>query len=775
MATDKFFVNIYYKARLESIRAYRHGTEFTNFKIVDRIVSSSTYKGTFRTYQLSHDYIENNSTERLRTITVSNENNEALKPVNFSYNTPSSTGQINYLPKNSTAIPNGTTGLGSIAMGDFFGRGEVEPIYQVKNSNGTFSLFGNAGRLNTSVGNKGNDEFFAGKVLLSNRISKNDQLITASTDYLGDVSDENQGNNQQNNTLIDRVTFYINDLVSNTARQVTVDLKGSSATQVEYDPYSGDRPNETIYVIRDTTEREFVSGDFNNDGLIDFLVYEHASINRGGQLYLVEIGKSQTASLTASKITGALNQSYVKDPYLIEFDGDGVPEIMTVDKYTGQYSVFKIDLENKIGIEYNSVALLVNQSIPNYINSRTPIFFGDFNGDGLTDFMTPHQVYKMDDSDFSLAREFYKIETQQLLWNKFISTGTGFLRTTEDLTSQKIAYIESTQRNIIKRSSFFQKLWSGKMDEYTHTEYSTNNIIITDFNGDGRSDIIMVNKIGKIKYSTTGNLRNADVQNLSNVLWFYNYGAHMFFFTSNIANRISYIQNVSNRASSTSTFSTTNNLVQPIDHLNYSPFTLIAPTAQLGQLNQYKSGVLFNDVLTGSSGSWVVDNDKFLEKQIQGVDNGSGVVQKVDYRAMAPSYTKSEAPYYYNIEEAYKFEYPTYIHNTNAGMYLAHKIHTEFDGKILTKEYRFENGVQHLEGKGFLGFQKTYVSDAYESEIKNGNYINKFPLRAVFWNISTRDPLKENTVLTQITQLKFFEISLWGNPKFRRTIFCVFW
>ena len=29
--------------------------------------------------------------------------------------------------------------------------------------------------------------------------------------------------------------------------------------------------------------------------------------------------------------------------------------------------------------------------------------------------------------------------------------------------------------------------------------------------------------------------------------------------------------------------------------------------------------------------------------------------------------------------------------------------------------------------------------------------------------------------LTQITQLKFFEISLWGNLKFRRTIFCVFW
>ena len=770
VTTDKFFVNIYYKARLEGIRAYRNGSEFTNFKIVDRIVSSSTYNGTYRTYQLSHDYIENNSTERLRRITVSNENNEALKPLNFSYNAPSSTGQINYLPKNSTAIPNGTTGLGSIAMGDFFGRSEVEPIYQVKNSNGTFSLFGNAGRLNTSVGNKGNDEFFAGKVLLNNRISKNDQLITASTDYLGDVSDENQGNNQQNNTLIDRVTFYINDLVSNTARQVTVDLKGSSATHVEYDPYSGDRPNETTYVIRDTTEREFISGDFNNDGLIDFLIFEYPSINRLGQLYLLEIGKTQTASLTASKITGALNQSYVKDPYLIEFDGDGVPEIMTVDKYTGLYSVYKIDLENKIGIDYNSAALIVNRNIPNYISNRTPLFFGDFNGDGLTDFMTPHKVYKMDD-DSSLAREFYKIENEQLLWNKFISTGKAFLQSTEDFTSQKIAYIESTQRNIIKKTSFWQKLWSGKMDSYEGSEFSTNSILVTDFNGDGRSDIIMINKIGKITYSTTGNLRSATLQNIGNFLSYQNYSSWPFqfiYFNSKIANRISYIQNISGKASSSSTFSSTNNLVQPIDNLNYSPFTLIAPTAQLGQLNQYKSGVLFNDVLTGSSGSWVIDNDKFLEKQIQQVDNGSGVIQKVDYKVMAPSYTKSEEPYYYNISEANKFEYPTYIHSTNAGMYLAHKIHTEFDSKILTKEYRFENGVQNLEGKGFLGFQKTYVSDAYESEIKNGSYINKFPTRSVFWNISTKDPLKENAVMTTTYGgLKdFFTINRIKNEKF---------
>ncbi len=771
---DKFFVNITYKNRRNGITIYRDGAPTLSFSIIDFITTSSTYTGTYRTYQLSHDYIENNTTERLRTITVSNENNEALKPVKFNYNTPSSTGQINYLSKTSTAIPSGTTGLGSIAMGDFFGRGEVEPIYQVKNSSNSYSLYGNAGRLNTSVGNKGNDEFFAGKILINNRISKNDQLITASTDYLGDFSDENEGYNEYNNHLVDRITFYINDLVSNVSRQVTVDVKGSTATHVEYDPYNGNQP-ETAYVYRDTTEREFISGDFNNDGLIDFLIYESVGTNRNSQLYLVEVGKTQAGSLTASKITGPLNNLYLKDPYLLEYDGDGIPEIMTVNQYSGQYSVYKIDLANKInGIDYNSKTLLSNQSIPNYISYKTPLFFGDFNGDGLTDFMTPHKVYKMDENvDFPLAREFYKIENEQLLWNKFISTGKTFLRTTEDLTSQKVAYIESTQRNIIKKTSFWQKLWSGKMDYYDGSEFSTNNIIVTDFNGDGRSDIIMINKIGKIRYSTTGNLRSAVVENIGNFLHFTNYTSWPFQFInfqSKIANRISYIQNISANIASTSTFSSNDNPVKPIDNLNYSPFTLIAPSAQLGQLNQYKSGVLFNDVLTGSSGAWVIDNDKFLEKQIQEVDNGSGILQKIEYRVMAPSYTKSEAPYYYNKSEADNFEYPIYIHNTNSGMYLAHKIHTEFDGKILTKEYRFENGVQHLEGKGFLGFQKTYVSDAYESEVKDGKYINKYPVRALFWNITIKDPLNENAVLaTSYGGLRnFFTVNRIKNEKFNR-------
>ena len=41
--------------------------------------------------------------------------------------------------------------------------------------------------------------------------------------------------------------------------------------------------------------------------------------------------------------------------------------------------------------------------------------------------------------------------------------------------------------------------------------------------------------------------------------------------------------------------------------------------------------------------------------------------------------------------------------------------------------------------------------------------------------LENKQSQRDDLILTQITQLKFFEISLWGNPKFRRTIFCVFW
>ena len=60
------------------------------------------------------------------------------------------------------------------------------------------------------------------------------------------------------------------------------------------------------------------------------------------------------------------------------------------------------------------------------------------------------------------------------------------------------------------------------------------------------------------------------------------------------------------------------------------------------------------------------------------------------------------------------------------------------------------------------------VPDLEFPEMTTATYFIK---DSVFYDLNNNT----SSVLSQITQLKFFEISLWGNPKFRRTIFCVFW
>ena len=55
--------------------------------------------------------------------------------------------------------------------------------------------------------------------------------------------------------------------------------------------------------------------------------------------------------------------------------------------------------------------------------------------------------------------------------------------------------------------------------------------------------------------------------------------------------------------------------------------------------------------------------------------------------------------------------------------------------------------MQHLDGKGFIGFQKTFCSDAYESELFNGKYRIKNIFKGLYWKVNTYDPLFENSLI----------------------------
>lgn len=770
VSTDKFYIDFVYKSREKNIVIFRNGVSYTNSKVLSEVSSGSSYTSLFRKYNLTYDLVEDKSIERLRTITVKNDSGESLKPLNFNYNT-SHQGSVTISSKAQSKLSATTTGLGSVTMGDFIESSEKsQPIFQERNSNGQYRMKLGSGLHDQDIFTGSNDSgtlLFAGKVLdLNNRITDKDHLIVVSERNVGE-SDLINPDNPVNLTLRDEIVFEIKNIATASSRKVTVPVKGGLLevqTYVPDDPYDayGYGSYVTTGYNRDATRREYIQGDFNNDGLIDFLIIEPQNLTRGEKVYLVEIGK-QNAGIDLEVNPVVLDTSGYfnnKDIYPVEFDGDGLPELFTVNKYLSKYSVYKIDFSN------NKLDIVLSEQTLSNFGLDTPIFFGDFNGDGLTDFLTPQKVYEIphdDNSGVKMGNTYYQMQTETLLWWKYISNGIAFTQNMENYTDQKIAYVKPSQSNYIKKSTIWQKFWNGKPDEYEYTRYSTNNIIITDFNNDGRSDIITLNKIGSAKYNSNGILSNVPVNNLSNTLTRFT-GSYpsTTTFNSTLTNRISFYENKNLQGG---TFHPLTSF--SVENTKISPLSLILSSTEFDFLNVSKSGAFIYDPLTGRSTTIAVDNSNFLEKQIQEVDNGSTVLQKVDYRNMIPNTVNDETTYSYKPQS---FQYPYYVHNRNSALYLVNKIHTLFDNKILTKEYRYENGLQHLKGKGFLGFQKTLSSDAYESELKNGKYINKNPVKAVFWNIQTRDPIMDNAVIVSTYGgiKKFFTENKTVNVKYDR-------
>lgn len=706
-ANDKFFVEFIYNDRTTITKSYRNGTGYFSSKILSEIRVKSTYltanNGLYRKYKLFFDRIQSYTTERLIKITVENENGAALKPLKFNYNS-ATTGVIESSSSYINNWPFQTIGLGSVVVGDFYGTGVPSPIYETKESETNFKLYNpKTGTISSYSKSK---DYFSGKVLRDNKISEADDLIALQTDYPGGTTNPS--------TLVDKLTFKTTSLSTGQAKTILMDLKGGL--------------NE-INGTRDDRPRNFVSGDFNNDGLVDLLIFERLNLNRIQKVYFAEIGLLPGGTAVPATVAcPALGIDDKTDFYIIEFDGDGVPEIMVVNRTTNKYTILKF---NSVTNTLTAIAGQTNIALTNF-TEKTPIIFGDFNGDGLTDFITPQKIYNLEGS--TAARELSEMETETLLWWQYISTGQSFVKTQKDFTQQKLAYIATSQRNVMKKSSTWDKIWSGKPDTYQYTEYATSTILAADFNNDGKTDLITVRKFGKAKYDLSGKLSLTNIQPLNSFENVNPVNANRIFFheTRNLPDGSQTLHNLSTTIA--------------LDNVNISPLSLILNYSDYNYLNTYKTGLLIHDPILRNDKKFIINNDNFIEGQLREVDNGSPVRQRIEYRAMAEKQSTYEDAAY--STESTQLNYPYYVHKNIGTNYLAYKVHTLFDDKIITKEYRYRNGIQHLGGKGFLGFQKTFVSDPYESIFENGKYRMKDIFKGHFWKTNTYDPLMEGALLS---------------------------
>ncbi len=302
-ANDKFYINFTYKVRQKNIKAFRKGIAYITSKVLSEVATGSTYTPLYRKYILTHDFIEDNTVERLRTVIVTNENGETLKPLNFNYNT-SFQGTVKMTSGSpQSTLGSNTTGLGSVTVGNFLSsdNNKMQPIFQERITSG-YNIKVGAGETSTHVSgisvNNSGTLLFSGKVLdLNNKITEKDQLIVVNEIPVG-TADEINPNNPSNQQLKDEVTFEVKNLITGEQRKVIVPVKGGMVevqTYIPPDPYDNYRDGtyETSYT-RDETRREYVQGDFNNDGLVDFLIIEPKNLTRGNRLYWVEIGKQNS-------------------------------------------------------------------------------------------------------------------------------------------------------------------------------------------------------------------------------------------------------------------------------------------------------------------------------------------------------------------------------------------------------------------------------------------------------------------------------------------------
>ncbi len=789
--------------RNQPVKVWRNGISYINSEFINEIHVSSEQEGLYRKYVLTHD-ITSLGQERLRIVNVENGQGDSLKPLEFSYNT-SDGRTIEFTPnQGNPGIPSDSEKIGGVTVGDFYGNGDISSVYWVSRGGGNPNKLVSSknGVISTNESTY-QPSLYTGKIIQANgKFGERDQLIEFSSELLDD--DVFQDGLYFPKT---RVTIKSRDLETGEINETSLILRGSYRIFEECDiiDYGWDYDEECydeLTRIKRIGSR-YVS-DFNKDGLVDILIAQTSMkgspVSNPDENTTFQTSPSRTIFIEIGKYLNFLSNGGQVDyqvfegaampsGQIIEFDGDGIPEILEVNKTTQEINIYKLNFSN------NTITKpLIDYPLTDDVTKDTPLIFGDFNGDGLTDFITPKKVFKIDKDNGITAQDVVNdIETSSLIWYQYINEGNTFTRKTRNFTNAKLAYCApaSSYHHIkIHRSSFWQKLWSGTPDraEYITSDFGASTVIPIDFNNDGKTDLATFKKFGRIKFEGKKVMNASNLNNLNLTVYeslgideecfdncFYDcidggYGGSnsscnnyceseceiVNTSPSQIVNHVVFHENIFNEDNEFSFLSHDGEESVPIGDIKMSPYSFFINSQQSNGLNSYQNKLVLYDPYTKKNHTFEINSDEFRENRLEQINNNSGVVQSIQY-APLQRLIKNESAYYttYSENKFYKYDpeafnepYPFYIHKQVPLKTIVARINTLFDGQSLTKEYRYQNAIQHLDGQGFLGFQKTLISDVYESTLMlTGEYFPKNLRYSAFWTINTYDPTIQNQLV----------------------------
>lgn len=471
-------IQFFYRNRIRSEQYYIGGESFVNDKILESIKVFGNGIG-----YINYDLEYNQSSlgyEILRTFTEkSGDNLLSSNPLVFTYDFTSYDDLFLSSTTGNLGVNNASQQNSTIITGDFTGNGLMD-----------FIMYPTTGENKKRV------------LWLFNDISSNNQNNSLAYSFETSLFEEVfpvtwlGGNINSGYKLMPQQAFTVVKKDNNTGKYL-FDTYSTGTTNPVYFQYnkeytfqkfyleyfiepcndgltpfrnsSYDEENLETEIIDLEIPKVFLSGDFNGDGLTDIIAIEK-KINynyktqcntyeleySGGKTFFIDLDRRKNANYVTE--VGQLGGITEKSKFLIsDFNGDGKSDILVID--TGKANLYTFDINNRLIILWS----LYDNDIS--VNINSPIYLGDFNGDGKMDFA---QV-------------------------------KGYTNT--------FTFYYSTGRNFVKKSKSMP-FSNNQVHNYSNM-YDYWDIIPSDVNNDGKTDFIQV----KYRVNVQGNTQqNFNIQ-----------------------------------------------------------------------------------------------------------------------------------------------------------------------------------------------------------------------------------------------------------------------
>jgi len=410
--------------------------------------------------------------------------------------------------------------------------------------------------------------------------------------------------------------------------------------------------------------KKILSGDFNGDGLTDVIAID-TQLNGilvvqcqqmpysipSKKVYFVDLKRDNTTNFLTYSGELLVDLTSTSRVEVADINGDGKSDFLVFEN--GKVTSYTLN-------DTNQLVLLSNYTDTNIsVDTSKTILLGDYNGDGKTDFIIPNGYGSTS-------------------WYKYSSTGTSFIKTTQ--TYSGISFLQNNSTN-------------------------TYNYIASDFDKDGRSDLILTNSY-RNSSNTSGSLTVTCYDNLNGIF-------------------------------SSGSSVTASSLTSPDIYLNSLPIYLPTGKGIQSKDKPYNPTLEIAFLSNNKIFYFNSNKDSTQDQLLRAITNGNGVKESISYRPLNSDVDYSNGFYSPIYNSSYSETYPYSNIESASSMQVVSILEKQSATDYKKQLYSYYDAISNTEGLGFLGFKSTAETNWFNDNNPIISTVSKFDTNLRGANIET--------------------------------------